>query len=78
MTRPDYKISATDLLLHSRWIRRLAAELSSDAYSVEVLALETWLRALTKPPRSPLALRAWRGRVLTSKMGTATRRSTRS
>jgi len=64
MTRPHSSVSVEDLLLHSRWIRRLAAELSSDPGSAEDLVQETWLRALTKPPGSPLALRAWLGRVL--------------
>ena len=57
--------STPDLLLkHVDWLRALARSLVADAHLAEDVAQDALVRALEKPPRDGLRLRAWLRRVL--------------
>ena len=56
-----------DALLAERpWLRRLASALTRDEETAEDLAQETWVTALSSPPRS--ATRTWLGKVFRSRL----------
>jgi RNA polymerase sigma factor (sigma-70 family) len=54
------------LLVQRTWLRRLATALTSDPTTAEDLTQETWLAALTSPPRT--AARTWLRRVFLSRL----------
>lgn len=58
------ELNPEELLIHARWIRRLALELVGDPARAEDLVQDTWLVAMTRPPRARGALRAWLARVV--------------
>src|SRR5688572_21223181 len=55
-------IHPDELLRHAAWVRALARALVGDDEADDVVQ-ETWVAALTQPPRSPAALRSWLGTV---------------
>ncbi len=66
MSPPDHQYDVTALLAQRTWLLRLARALvGRDA--AEDLVQDTLITALEKPPRSPLALRAWLSRVIRHK-----------
>ncbi len=64
MTHSPAEVSFDDLLSHTGWARRLALSLARDAADADDLVQETWLRALRKPPRRGVPVRAWLQRVM--------------
>lgn len=54
------------LLAEQPWLRRLAGALTRDAAAAEDLTQETWVTALTAPPRAPT--RAWLRKVFQSRL----------
>src|SRR5262245_23546059 len=55
-----------DLLLHAKWVRRVAAHLVVDAARADDLAQQTLLTALAQPPGDADHPRAWLGSVARS------------
>ena len=53
-----------ELLAHQFFLDRLARRMVADDAAAEDLRQETWLRALTHPPRDPDSLRAWLATVV--------------
>ena len=56
--------TAESLLEQSDWMRSLARRLVRDAERAEDLAQETWVRALSHPPRTDQPLRGWLATVM--------------
>jgi RNA polymerase sigma factor (sigma-70 family) len=63
-TEPATPIEA--LLAERPWLRRLACALTRDGHAAEDLFQETWVTALTAPPKT--TTRAWLRRVLLSRL----------
>src|SRR5438093_11156564 len=55
----DASPSMEELLRDPGWVRALARRLVADDVLADDLAQETWLAFLSRPPRSPQALRSW-------------------
>ena len=55
--------SADELLRHAAWVRRVARALVRGADRVDDLEQETWLAALSRPPRHGGDKRSWLGAV---------------
>lgn len=53
-----------ELLAESGWVRALAARLVADGTAAEDVVQETWVAALTRPPRTDRSLRPWLARVV--------------
>src|SRR5262245_7883303 len=51
-----------DLLVHGRWLRRLARAVAGDA--ADDVVQDTWLAALRRPPARDRPLRPWLAQVL--------------
>ena len=62
------------LLAHGEWMSRLARTLVFDEQQADDLVQETWLKALTRPPKSTERVRGWLATVLRNQA----RRSRRS
>lgn len=52
-----------ELLAHADWVRALARSLVRDPEAADELVQETWLGALSSPPRAGATVRAWLARV---------------
>jgi len=61
MTNPA--LSTETLLAHEPFVRAVARGLLADEAGVQDVVQETWLRALRRPPRPGVSLRAWLARV---------------
>jgi len=55
---------ATDLIRHAAWLRRLAVALVGDLATADDLVQETFVAALSRPPRGGHMPRAWLARVV--------------
>ena len=55
--------TASDLLAYEPFVRSIARGLLSDEERVGDVVQETWVRALSKPPRARGSLKSWLGRV---------------
>lgn len=58
-----HSATVESLLVHREWVRGLARRLVLDDARADDLAQQTWLRALTSPPPSGTATRAWLGTI---------------
>jgi RNA polymerase sigma-70 factor (ECF subfamily) len=56
--------SVEELLTHRLWVRRIARHLVRDDSLADDLEQETWLAALTNPPRHATSVRGWLATVL--------------
>src|SRR5262245_12950464 len=54
----------SELLANSEWLRRLARSLVRDDAQADDLVQETWMAALTHPPRQPGTARPWLRTIL--------------
>lgn len=59
MVDPSVPVTPEALLEHARFVRGLARALAGGAASAEDVEQETWLAALSRPPRSGRSLRGW-------------------
>jgi DNA-directed RNA polymerase specialized sigma24 family protein len=66
MSTTETLANIDSLLVQRAWVRRLATALTRDPVEAEDLTQETWLAALTSPPRT--AARAWLRRVFRSRL----------
>lgn len=64
MERSSQPLSGDELYAHASFLKGLARALLRDEHRAEDLVQDTWVRALERPPRRSLALRAWLGRVV--------------
>lgn len=51
------------LLAHRAWVRRLARSLVADVHAADDIEQQTWLAAMTAPPRDATSPRGWLGAV---------------
>lgn len=61
---PPSKPRIEELLAHATWVRELARRLAANSGDGDDLAQETWVAALSNPPRTNENLRGWLTRVL--------------
>ena len=62
MNNPD--IPLDELITHDAWLRALACRLVADEHAALDVVQDTWLTALTRPPRQVAALRSWMSQVV--------------
>lgn len=72
----DSSLSIDDLLREAAWVKRLARSLVRDADAADDLVQETWISALTRPPRDSGNLRGWLATVLRNALRQRHRRET--
>jgi RNA polymerase sigma factor (sigma-70 family) len=56
---PSVRLEPDELLAHAPWVRRLARALVHDDETAQDVAQQTWLAALTHPPRRDDPIRGW-------------------
>ncbi len=66
MSSSETALCLDALLAEQNWLRRMAGALARDGDTAEDLTQETWVTALTSPPRS--ATRTWLGKVFRSRL----------
>ncbi len=67
MTDTHRTPSVETLLAERAWVEGLARSLVRDAATADDVVQQTWLAAITRPPREPGALRGWLSRVVRNK-----------
>lgn len=72
----DHPTDASALLVHADFVRQLARGLLSDPAGVDDVVQETWMAALTHPPRDASPPRGWLATVLKNRVRERHRRST--
>jgi RNA polymerase sigma-70 factor (ECF subfamily) len=77
MTAGVGSIGREALIAHQEFVLALARSLLRDEDAARDVAQETWLAALTRPPRSIASLRAWLAQVARSRAGDRLRRDLR-
>jgi RNA polymerase sigma-70 factor (ECF subfamily) len=65
------------LLAHRAWVRSVARAVVRDENAADDLEQETWVAAITTPPRHASSLRGWFGTVVRSRARRASRTQTR-
>src|SRR5262245_18615730 len=75
--RPIATVPIETLLAHREWVRAVALAVVRDAHAADDVEQETWLAALTSPPRPAGSPRGWLGAVVRSRARRAGRTDAR-